>query len=319
MKYTDYLVKYNYYYAKTRAEMGNKEGYFALGCCHRDGRGTQVNYQEAFKCFRIAAEQGHDKAQCNLGVCYRDGQGVERNLFEAYYWFYISVLNDNKYTIRLLMKLEKELNAEYVTRIQHKAMKWLSEFRKNAGLSECEEKVTFKKNKYYFGVIDTINWTKTLESFEAAFIEEAISEFHSRLRSICKESSRLYAKKYIVWKFYRRSCIVSKHDYDLQTKHGTVQYFLMDEKQAYYLNKATGLPKKPKQTKSTISNIIEYSNGDNIDDTYTDDEIIDDTYTNDEMIDDLLFVLGDYEDWDPDYQDRFGDAYKNYGRDNDDE
>lgn len=35
-------------------------------------------------------------------------------------------------------------------------------------------------------------------------------------------------------------------------------------------------------------------------------------YSSDEMIEDLLFALGDFDEWDPDYQETYGDAYRNY-------
>ena len=46
-----------------------------------------VDYEEAFKWFKLAAGQGHPGAQHYLGYCYDEGKGVEQNLQLAVEWY----------------------------------------------------------------------------------------------------------------------------------------------------------------------------------------------------------------------------------------
>jgi uncharacterized protein len=68
------------------AEQGNINAQFALGCCYRDGQGVIQDYVEAAIWFRRAAEQGDMVAQSVLGSFYSDGTGVPKNNVEAYSW-----------------------------------------------------------------------------------------------------------------------------------------------------------------------------------------------------------------------------------------
>lgn len=45
------------------------------------------NYEEAVRCYTIAAEMGNTDAQCDLAVCYEKGEGVEKDLEKAVYWY----------------------------------------------------------------------------------------------------------------------------------------------------------------------------------------------------------------------------------------
>lgn len=51
----------------------------ALGECYFWGRGTDVDYDNAFSCFERAAQRNNHDAQYNLGVCYAGGYGTEFN------------------------------------------------------------------------------------------------------------------------------------------------------------------------------------------------------------------------------------------------
>ncbi|MFI3206650.1 MAG: Hsp70 family protein, partial [Clostridia bacterium] len=64
------------------------EELFEKGCDFYFGRnGKAINYNEAFKLFKLSAEQGCVGAQNNLGFCYENGQGVAKNLNEAFNWY----------------------------------------------------------------------------------------------------------------------------------------------------------------------------------------------------------------------------------------
>lgn len=71
---------------ETKANCGDAEAQFALGCYNNDGDSMSVNYEKAVYWFTKAAEQGHSGAQCNLGVKYIQGEGVEPDLQKGIDW-----------------------------------------------------------------------------------------------------------------------------------------------------------------------------------------------------------------------------------------
>jgi hypothetical protein len=163
--------------------------------------------------------------------------------------------------------------------------------------------------KYYFGTISNVSWTMELELLHATTFQEASKEFHKRLSETFKKPNYWKKGKSIYWLHYRRACLIARSDYNLRTRHGTVQYFLMDEKQAYYLNKATGIPKGPykKKNYNDVNSSYEISGDDS------------GNCSEDETIENMLDALGDFEDWDTDYQETYGDSYRNYKRKWDDD
>jgi TPR repeat protein len=48
---------------------------------------SEKNYEEAFRYVALAANQGHTAGENNLGCCYKDGDGTEVDLGKARYWF----------------------------------------------------------------------------------------------------------------------------------------------------------------------------------------------------------------------------------------
>ncbi len=63
-----------------------------LGFMYDQGKGTQVNYTEAFKYFKKAAELGYPKAQFNVATYYFNGKATTKNNAEAYKWYLKSAL-----------------------------------------------------------------------------------------------------------------------------------------------------------------------------------------------------------------------------------
>src|SRR5690242_18787255 len=60
-----------------RAEAGDSQAQFILGCAYRDGGPIlPQNQAEAVKWFRKAADQGFAKAENELGNMYLDGRGI---------------------------------------------------------------------------------------------------------------------------------------------------------------------------------------------------------------------------------------------------
>ena len=48
---------------------------------------SEKKFEEAFRYFVLAADQGYTHGETNLGCCYRDGEGTDVDLGKARYWF----------------------------------------------------------------------------------------------------------------------------------------------------------------------------------------------------------------------------------------
>ena len=48
---------------------------------------SEEKFEEAFRYYALAADQGYTDAEFSLGCCYRDGEGTEVDLGKARYWF----------------------------------------------------------------------------------------------------------------------------------------------------------------------------------------------------------------------------------------
>jgi len=70
-----------------RAEQGGAEAQYTVGTMYATGKGTQLDYIEAQKWFRLAAAQDHPRALWSMGLLYDNGWGVERNRVEAFRWY----------------------------------------------------------------------------------------------------------------------------------------------------------------------------------------------------------------------------------------
>ena len=72
---------------KAKAEKGDAEAQYRLGCAYENGQGVKTNVVEAVKWFRKAAERNYANAQYSLGVCYYFGLGVAKDTHEAVKWY----------------------------------------------------------------------------------------------------------------------------------------------------------------------------------------------------------------------------------------
>ncbi len=58
-----------------------------MGLMYYHGTGTEKNYKEAIKWFKLGAEQNHAVAQNYLGSMYHFGDGVEQDFDKAFEWY----------------------------------------------------------------------------------------------------------------------------------------------------------------------------------------------------------------------------------------
>ncbi len=66
-----------------RAEAGDADAQYALGCRYYEGDGVPRDYREALRWYRKAAAQGHNSGLCDVAFCYRNGHGVRRSYAKA--------------------------------------------------------------------------------------------------------------------------------------------------------------------------------------------------------------------------------------------
>ena len=68
------------------AEAGNIDAAFFLASCFKNGWGTEVNPEEAFRWFSYAAEGGDPVSMIALANCYQEGIGTEADPAKALEW-----------------------------------------------------------------------------------------------------------------------------------------------------------------------------------------------------------------------------------------
>ena len=69
---------------KKAAKKNNRQAFYNLGVCFRDGNGVTRDYKAAFENFNKAYGMGSMYAANNLAILYYQGLGIEKNLFEAF-------------------------------------------------------------------------------------------------------------------------------------------------------------------------------------------------------------------------------------------
>ena len=71
---------------RRRAEQGDADAQALLAVVYYNGRGVQVDYEEAVRWARLAADQGNALGQNMLAAAYYNGYGVEQDYYEAARW-----------------------------------------------------------------------------------------------------------------------------------------------------------------------------------------------------------------------------------------
>ena len=69
-----------------RAEQGDADAQALLAVVYYNGRGVQVDYEEAVHWARLAADQGNSLGKNMLAAAYSNGRGVEQDYYEALRW-----------------------------------------------------------------------------------------------------------------------------------------------------------------------------------------------------------------------------------------
>jgi hypothetical protein len=67
---------------------------------------AEERHEEAFRYYALAADQGYTSGEFNLGCCYRDGEGTEVDLGKARYWFERAAAKGDEDATRNLARLD---------------------------------------------------------------------------------------------------------------------------------------------------------------------------------------------------------------------
>ncbi|WP_395745394.1 hypothetical protein [Prosthecobacter sp.] len=94
------------------AEAGDLSAQSQLAHQYSTGKGTKVNYEEAFRWNLLAAKRGSSRAQSNLGVAYANGYAVERDIIEGYAWWYIASQSGSAHARSNMQKYETVLTTK---------------------------------------------------------------------------------------------------------------------------------------------------------------------------------------------------------------
>ncbi len=69
------------------AKLENSDAQCCMGCCFKNGYGTQVDYAKAREWYDISSKNGCARALRHIGFCYQDGTGVEKDINMAIKWY----------------------------------------------------------------------------------------------------------------------------------------------------------------------------------------------------------------------------------------
>ena len=107
---------------KTAAVSGDVKAQTDLALMYDRGEGTDKDYQEAIKWYKLAANQGYARAQRNLAISYSKGEGVDQNYSQAIKWYKLAAAQgDASAQVNLGYSYS---NGKGVTKNYKEAAKW---------------------------------------------------------------------------------------------------------------------------------------------------------------------------------------------------
>ncbi|EGB07291.1 hypothetical protein AURANDRAFT_64981 [Aureococcus anophagefferens] len=65
---------------------------------------SEEKFEEAFRYYALSADQGYTPGEFNLGCCYKDGEGTEVDPGKARYWFERAAAKGDEDAIRALAR-----------------------------------------------------------------------------------------------------------------------------------------------------------------------------------------------------------------------
>ena len=124
---------------KSRAEEGDLDAQFNLGCHLLYGTGISIDKCEAFKWFKRAAESGHIESMNMYGLCYFLGDGVAIDVHEGLKW--ITRSGEAGYAVSQYHLGEIYEDGDGVAVDMHTAIKWYT-LASEAGYLKAKDELT---------------------------------------------------------------------------------------------------------------------------------------------------------------------------------
>lgn len=110
---------------KKEADSGDAQLQYKVAKMLSD-KGKDPQYaKDAFNWYLLAANQGHVISQVNLGVFFATGKGTKINYDEAYYWWSIAAAYGNSTAKEYLEKIQRKLiSSDQIAKIRTRIDKW---------------------------------------------------------------------------------------------------------------------------------------------------------------------------------------------------
>ena len=119
-------------WGRLAAEQGNARGQAMLAVSYFQGRAVELDYDEAARWAMLAAEQDDVTAQIILGTLYRNGHGVEQDFVSAYAWLGIAASSGNVAGGQMTLEhlAERRLTADQLAEAKARVRDWNRDRRK---------------------------------------------------------------------------------------------------------------------------------------------------------------------------------------------
>ena len=119
-------------WARLAADQGNPRGQGLLAVAYFQGQGVELDYDEAARWAELAAEQDNGSAQVVLGTLYMNGYGVEQDFVAAYAWLTIAASNDSVAGGQTMLEhlADRWMTAEQVAEAEVRVRDWIRDRRR---------------------------------------------------------------------------------------------------------------------------------------------------------------------------------------------
>lgn len=87
------------------AQLGYADAQCCVGCCYKNGYGTQVDYTKAWVWYEESSKKGCARALRHIAMCYEGGLGVDNNIHEAIRWYKKAIEKDDIVSLTIMGKI----------------------------------------------------------------------------------------------------------------------------------------------------------------------------------------------------------------------
>lgn len=87
------------------AQLSNADAQCCVGCCYKNGYGTQVDLEMARALYEKSLKNGCVRASRHIAMCYEEGLGVDKDINEAMRWYQKAIEKDDKVSMEIMGKI----------------------------------------------------------------------------------------------------------------------------------------------------------------------------------------------------------------------